>query len=157
MTTALTTQSEDHWLTRFLPERYTFQVGPSTFSLSFVPVLFFEEYNEEQLQALVQSSVWEVSFADETVMPDGRLVTHYGLTGKGGSFKVLGSVAHAILSWAREKRPNYLCWWSLEPKRRSMYAHMLSYFAARGSEWQRRTTDPFTGKVCRPEVFWVGR
>ena len=89
----ITTQDNDCWLDRFLPERYSLQVGPSTFSLNFVPVVFCEDYSEKQLQALVRSSTWEVTFADETLTPDGRLVANYGLTGKGNAFRVLGSAA----------------------------------------------------------------
>ena len=157
MPATITTQEEDRWITRFLPERYTLQVSPSTFSLSFVPVLFFEEYNEEQLQMLVSSSTWEVTFADETLTPDGRLVADYGLTSKGDAFRVLGSVAHAILGWAQDKQPDYLFWWTLTPRRQSLYHRVVGHFAARGSPWHRLNHDPFTGLPCRRDVFWMAR
>ena len=157
MPTTITTQDEDRWITRFLPERYTLQVGPSTFALSFVPVMFFESYNEEQLHALTTSSTWEVIFADETPTPGGRLVAQYGLTGKGNAFRVLGSAAHGILTWAREKQPDYLSWWTLEPRKAAVSAKIIRYFVARGSGWQRLDHDPFTGHPCRPEAFWLYR
>lgn len=155
MPTTITTRDDDSWLDRFLPERYTLQVGPSTFSLSFVPVVFFEDYSEEQLQALACSSTWEVTFADETPTHSGRLAANYGLTGKGNEFRVLGSAAHGILAWAREKQPDYLHWWTLDPRKARLFAGMLRYFEKRGSGWRRLAADPFTRRACRLEVFWL--
>ena len=153
----LMTQTDDRWIARFLPEHYSLGIGAKTFIVRFAPILFFEGYNEMQLHALVGSSVWEISFSEESVTPDGRLVADYGLTGKGDSFKVLGSVAHGILAWAEAKRPDYLFWWSLEPKRQRVYNLMLRYFSKRGSPWERLERDPFTKQSCRQEAFWVVR
>ena len=157
MPATTTTQDEDHWLNRFLPERYTFQVGPSTFSLNFVPVLFFEDYSEEQLQALARSSTWDVTFADETPTPSGRPAANYGLTGKGNEFRALGSAAHGILAWAREKQPDYLYWWTLDYRKAAAFTKIIRYFAARGSGWRRLAINPFTKLRCDPRVFWVAQ
>lgn len=54
----------DRWIAKFIPEHHTLRVGARTFAVRFAPVMFFEEYSEEQLQALVRSSTWEASFGD---------------------------------------------------------------------------------------------
>ena len=151
------TQTDDRWIARFIPEHYGLRIGAKKFVVRFAPVMFFEHYTEAQLHALTSRSVWEISFSEESVTRDGRLVADYGLTGKGDAFRVLGSVAHGILGWAKEKRPDYLFWWSLEPKRQRLYHSMILYFAARGSGWRRLTVDPFTGLRCQPEAFWLRR
>ena len=149
------TQTDDRWIARFIPEHYSLHIATRTFIVRFAPVMFFEEYNEVQLHALVSSSVWEVSFAEETIAADGRRFADYGLTGRGGEFRVLGSVAHGILGWAEEKRPDYLFWLAQGTRRQRVYAQMLRYFGERGSPWYRRVFDPFTGQPCPREVFWV--
>ena len=101
-------ETDNRWIAKFIPEHYSLHVAGKTFIVRFAPVLFFEEYNEEQLLALTGKSVWEVTFSEESVTRDGRLVADYGLTGKGDSFRVLGSVAHGILGWAKGKASRLL-------------------------------------------------
>ena len=151
------TQTDDRWIARFIPEHYGLRVGARTFIVRFAPVMFFEHYDEAQLHALTSRAVWEVSFAEETMTADGRLMADYGRTGKGDAFRIVGSVAWGIIGWAQEKRPDYLFWWTSDHGRQSLYNRMILHFAARGSGWRRLTVDPFTGLRCQPEAFWLRR
>ncbi len=141
-----------------LAEKYTLNVAGKTFVVQFLPMVFFEDYTEEQLDALAQKAVYDVTFyLEDFTTADGTLVAGFGIMNTGDAFRVLGAVAHNIIKWAQEKKPDYLCWYALEPNRQKLYHRMVSYFEKRGSGLRRLDADPFTGVPCTPGMFWVGR
>lgn len=139
-------------------EQYTFQIGDKHYSLRFLPMLFFEGYTDTQLERLSRCAVYEVSFAlQDFTLADGSMVAGYGTTNTGDSFKVLGGVAHGLIDWARERRPDYLLWSAHSVRRQRLYDRMIHYFAVRGSGWYRLEADPFTQTPSSPGTFWLQR
>ncbi len=140
-------------------ERYQFEIGEKTFVVQFLPLLYQDDYTDEQLDRLSEKAVFDVTFylEDGVVGDVGERVAGFGIMGTGDAFKVLGSVAHGIMKWVDENKPDYLCWTALEPNRQKLYHSMVSYFEKKGSGWKRLACDPFTGVPCTPGMFWVGR
>lgn len=139
-------------------EWFTFRAGNKHYGVQFLPMRFLEGYTEAQIAAMEASEAYEVSLrVEEQPLAHVNIVAGHGLMVTDHVFHILSAVTKGIVNWTQRKKPTYLYWFTGCTRQQRLFARMVRHFAAHGSGMRRLDTDPFTGRPCPSEVFWVAR
>lgn len=138
-------------------EWHTFQAGSRHYGVQFLPMRCLDGYTNAQTAALEASDAYEVSIrVEEHPLTRINVVACHGMVVADNAHHVLRAVAQAVVDWTQRQQPAYLYWFTGDTRQQRLFTRMVRRVAAHGGlRWL--DADPFTGRRCTSEVFWLGR
>lgn len=138
-------------------EWITFQAGSRHYGVQFLPMRCLDGYTSAQTAALEASEAYEVSLrVEEHPLVRVNVVAGHGMVVRDNAHHVLSAVVQGIVDWVQLRQPAYLYWFTGDTRQQRLLARLVRHHAALGG-MGRLDADPFTGRSCVPEVFWLGR